>query len=76
MSRAEAIVQQDRWVRVRSLALALHEAFEGPAGIGQELNCWHFAEEADSPRPDPEPGDTCWELAEAMVVELDSRHGR
>lgn len=58
---------------IRRIATALHEAFEGPAGIGNELNCYSCATWPDDNTPgyDPKPGDPCYELAAATLACLE-----
>ena len=54
------------------LALAIHEVFDGPAGVGNELNCYDCAKWPDENTPDfqPEPGQVCYDLAAAILAEM------
>jgi hypothetical protein len=72
MVAGEAIVSATREEIVK-LALAMHEAFEGPEGLGQELNCYDCGRWPDGNTPDyhPEPGQICYDLAAAILAEME-----
>ena len=72
MVAGEAIVSATREEIVK-LALAMHEAFEGPEGLGQELNCYDCGRWPDGNTPDfhPEPGQACYDLAAAILAEME-----
>ena len=57
--------------QIRTLALALHVAFDDSEwGVGRELNCFqHFDD--DNMKPPPGPGIACWELAATILSTIE-----
>ena len=58
-------------IDARALALAMHEAVNGPVG-GVELDCYSCARwpDANTPDYDPKPGDVCFDFAVAILAAL------